>query len=348
MRSDRTEPTREVNFTIERWKNHKSPYRKWLHVKNVYLSSPVQRLMFPDLFINVSVSAALTIYNQFLIAHVDHAVHVDGAGFAGATTAIGLLAAFRLKESYSRYDEARKFWGECVNSTRDLAGNTMMWMKDPAQRTRMLRLIQAFPVAYNFHVNRKGGHYRLHHSDSGGEKPSFEDRVQAEFQAELLEIYLDDKNDNDLKRICEVKYKGANIALEVLILMRETIAGSVGTVDSQYVREMDEQCQRICYAFGASERLLRTPIPTSFTRHTARILFFWNITLPFALYPVMGPWLTLPTALVTSFAVQGIEDIGLQMEEPFDILPLRQYSDVIYDSVAQIEKNYVPYVIGKP
>jgi len=342
MRTDRTDPTRELNFTPAHWKGHKSPFRKLKHLMNLPISSPFQRLMFPDLFMTTSISAALTFYNEFIAVHSDALVHVNGAGFAGATTAIGLLASFRLKESYARYDEARKFWGEAVNTTRDLAGNTMMFMKDLDQRSRMLKLIKAFPVAYMFNVNRKGCHHSLLHKDSGGTKPSFEDRVQAEFQAELLDIYLDGKNDDDFRRLSQVKYKGGNIGLEVLTLMRETIAASVGTVDSIYVRKMDDQVQRLDGAYGASERLLRTPVPTSFTRHTARLLWFWDITLPFALYPIMGPFLTLPTALVTSYAVLGIEDIGVQMEEPFDILPLRQYSDVMFDSVNQIEKNYVP------
>jgi predicted membrane chloride channel (bestrophin family) len=343
MRHDRSDPTRELNFTPLHWKHHKNPFRKLKYIINTLKSSPVQRLAFPDLAIVGGISAALTVYNELIAGHHTEVITMNSGGLAGTTSAIGLLAAFRLKESYSRYDEARKFWGDTINSTRDLAGNTMMWMTNEAQRTRMCKLIRAFPVAYNFHVHRKGGHHGLLQADSGGKKPSFEDRIQAEFQTEMLDIYMDGKNDDDLRRICHVKYKGGNGGLEVLTLMRETIAASSGKVDGIYVREMDEQVQRLCFALGASERLLRTPLPTSFTRHTARLLFLWYITMPIGLYPILGPFLTLPTALVTAYAVLGIEDVGVQMEEPFDLLPLRQYSDVIFDSVNMIEKNYVPY-----
>ncbi len=70
----------------------------------------------------------------------------------------------------SRYDEARKFWDETINTTRNLAHNTCMWMKDKVQQDRMLKLIRAFPVTYNFHVNRKGGHHTLFESDKNLEK----------------------------------------------------------------------------------------------------------------------------------------------------------------------------------
>jgi predicted membrane chloride channel (bestrophin family) len=130
------------------------------------------------------------------------------------------------------------------------------------------------------------------------------------------------------------------------MMMRETIAGSIKTVDSIYVRELDEQCQRLCAAYGASERVLRTPLPTGFTRHSSRLMFMWSHFMPFALYPVMGPWGTIPASLLTTYAILGIEDIGVQLEEPFDILPLRQYSDGMFDAINAIQKNYIPYVIG--
>lgn len=341
-RSERNDPTRELNMTPKHWKAHKSPYRKWRHLLNTFRSSPVQRLAFPDLFVSASVGAALTYYNEIILGGVS-SIGLSMGGFAGATTAVGLLAGFRMKESYGRYDEARKFWGETINTTRDLGRNTCMWMKDKNQQDRMLKLIRAFPVAYHFHVNRKGGHHNLHESDKN--KPKFSDRIQAEFQAELLDIYMDGKQDDDLRRISEAKYKGENGGLEVLNIMGETIAASVGTVDAIYVREMDEQLQRLCGVFGASERILRTPLPTSFTRHTSRVMALWDVALPFAMYPLMGPYFTIPVCLLTSYAVLGIEDIGVQLEEPFDVQPLRQYSDGIFDSINQTERNYRPYKV---
>ena len=129
-------------------------------------------------------------------------------------------------------------------------------------------------------------------------------------------------------------------------MMRETIAGSVGSVDAIYVRELDEQVQRLCAAYGASERVLRTPLPTGFTRHSSRLLFLWSHSLPFALYAATGPFGVIPASLVTTWAICGIEDIAVQLEEPFDILPMRQYADGMYDGINGIKKNYNVYKIG--
>ena len=225
----------------------------------------------------------------------------------------------------------------------------MMWMKDSDQQARMLKLCKAYPVVLNFHLNSKGGHHNILRDEvvkKGSEesKAPFADRVHAEFLAELRDIYTDGKDEDDFNRMAVVKYNGGNTIIEVLTLMGETIAGSVGTVDAIYVRELDEQCQRLCASMGASERVLRTSLPTSFTRHTSRLMFVWSNLLPFALYPAMGPYGTPFAAAFTSWAIQSIEDIGVQIEEPFFVLPLRQYSDGMFDVIGQIERNYKKYV----
>ena len=341
LRNNRLCPTRELNFTNEQWAKHKSPYRRIRHIVNTFRSSPFQRLAFPDMFMTASIAAGLTYYNEFIACSKTIAT-MNMSGFAGATTAIGLLAGFRLNASYGRYEECRIFWGDTNNTIRDLAGQTMMWMKDADQRSRMLKLCKAYPVCLNFHLSSKGGHHNMLKNSEEGEAP-FSLRILSELRAELLDIYSDGKDMDDLERLCQTKANGGNLPLETLTCMRETIAGSVGSVDAIYVRELDEQCQRLCAAFGASERVLRTPLPTGFTRHSSRLLFLWSNCLPFALYPAMGPWLTLPTSLLTMYAICGVEDIGVQLEEPFNILPMRQYSDGMFDAIGSIERNYTPY-----
>jgi hypothetical protein len=37
----------------------------------------------------------------------------------------------------------------------------------------------------------------------------------------------------------------------------------------------------------------------------------------------------------------AIDDIGIQLEEPFNIMPQRQYSDGIVDSVNLIETSFI-------
>ena len=326
-------PTRELSYTPRHWELHKHPYRRLRHVMKIWSGSALRRLAFPDLAVTASVAACLSYYNEILAPEAP--LVMDGSAMSGATTAIGLLAAFRLNASYGRYEEARIFWGEINNSSRDLAGNALMWLKTQEEKKRMLKLIQALPVALQFHLNEKGGHYTMKRSD-----PDFEEQKYAEFYSELHDIY-DDETDPDFIQVCNTYRQHGHVPLTVTSCMRVIIAENREYADPMYNREMDEQVQRLVGCIGMCERVLRTPIPTCFTRHTSRLFFLWSNLLPFAMYSSLGPLAVIPGSVLISFAVQGIEDIGVQLEEPFNILPLRQYSDGIFSGINSIESSFL-------
>lgn len=70
---------------------------------------------------------------------------------------------------------------------------------------------------------------------------------------------------------------------------------------------------------GSSERLLTSPVPLFYSRHTARFLSFWLLLLPFALYdPFAGSWnhiTMIPATAVISIFLFGIEELATQLEE---------------------------------
>ena len=113
-RNSRTCPTRDLNFTNIQWGRHKSPYRKWRHMINLFRSAPFQRLLFPDLACIASLSAGLTFYNEFLVTSQDAMamISISPTTFAGATAAISILASFRLNASYGANPPPFSDWGQ--------------------------------------------------------------------------------------------------------------------------------------------------------------------------------------------------------------------------------------------
>jgi len=71
--------------------------------------------MFPDLALVSGISVGLSYYN-YCIAAPGAELSIGMGSFAGITTAIGMLAGFRLNASYGRYEECRIFWGETNNT----------------------------------------------------------------------------------------------------------------------------------------------------------------------------------------------------------------------------------------
>ncbi|CAL5220587.1 g2627 [Coccomyxa viridis] len=66
-------------------------------------------------------------------------------------------------------------------------------------------------------------------------------------------------------------------------------------------------------------QMLKTPIPLSYTRHTSR---FSVLVLLFSLWPACGGTF-VPASGIISFLLLSIEEIGVQIEEPFGNLPIR-------------------------
>jgi predicted membrane chloride channel (bestrophin family) len=72
-----------------------------------------------------------------------------------------------------------------------------------------------------------------------------------------------------------------------------------------------QQCQSHSQCFlqdvmGGCERIFRTLIPLSYTRHTSRFLVCWLTLLPFCVADAFG-WLTVPISIGLAFFLFGIE-----------------------------------------
>merc|ERR1719298_66951 len=99
---------------------------------------------------------------------------------------------------------------------------------------------------------------------------------------------------------------------------------------------MDATLTGLCDDVGACERIFKTPIPLVYTRHTTRFVGFWLALLPLAVYSVDPSWnhlLTIPSCSAISFFLLGIEELGLQIEEPFSILPMEAFCDASIGAV---------------
>lgn len=85
---------------------------------------------------------------------------------------------------------------------------------------------------------------------------------------------------------------------------------------------------------GMCERIFKSPIPVFYTRHTARFLITWLLFLPLGLYPNLNPhWLVVPVTIALSYFLLGIEELGVQIEEPFSVLPLESMAAGIEGSI---------------
>jgi hypothetical protein len=106
----------------------------------------------------------------------------------------------------------------------------------------------------------------------------------------------------------------------VQMLLRETTQipdSKDGLFTSRERSSLNAMASTLQHAVAQGERLVQTPIPQSYVRHTSRFLTLWLATLPFGLCHLVG-WWTPAVVWAFSWALIGINDLGLGIEHPFD------------------------------
>lgn len=84
---------------------------------------------------------------------------------------------------------------------------------------------------------------------------------------------------------------------------------------------------------GGCERIVKSPVPLSWNRHTSRLLTIYGLSLPLVLVPLQGA-LCIPTIAIISWALYSLEEIGHLLEDPFRKEP---YSLPLQSMCATIE-----------
>jgi predicted membrane chloride channel (bestrophin family) len=321
-------------------------------------SATFRRLLFPDLFVVLATSSAVTYWNVLCVdasstvAKVagntidlhDSMITLPAMPFTLSAVALGLLVTFRTQAGHARYVDARKDWGSIINVTRDLASRCLTRYTRSADKLYAVRLTQTFAIALKYHLTEDGWL-----SDTACNKGStaaeLEQRKSARMRQELQAVVWSEQGRN-LENERSRRFIGAlmahNVAnrpLFVLHALSRLNASLANETDAVASVGIDDRILDLTNALGSCERILRTPIYTSYTRHTSRFLTMWCNALPMALYPVVGPALTIPFSLVMSFVMFGIEDIGCRIEEPFASLPLWQYCETVTNSTNQLMRQ---------
>merc|ERR1719387_1140294 len=116
---------------------------------------------------------------------------------------------------------------------------------------------------------------------------------------------------------------------------------------------IDDGLASVCTNLASCEKLISTPIPLGYTRSTVRFLWLWITLLPFALSRTFsdfasGTWwegrplaelpVLLFVMLFVSFIFLSIEDIAVQIEEPFAIIPLEVQHKYLLRDVEQMQR----------
>lgn len=209
---------------------------------------------------------------------------IDPLGHVLMGVAVGLLIVFRNNASYDRYWEGRKQWGGIVNSSRNLVRGAAAFV-GPAARD-LVGLVAAYALALKQHLRSN--------RDLAEIEPLVPKEVFAQASA------------------------SANPPLAVAYHLSRWIHDRVaaGQIDTVTARPLEAAVSALLDHQGACERILKTPIPFAYAVHIKQLLMLYLVTLPLVLVPKMN-WGAVLAVGVISFGLLGIEEAGVEIEDPF-------------------------------
>jgi len=317
---------RRTFYTHNDWLNHRSDDRFMRLVLSAADSGVVRQLSTAVGFV-VGTAAFVVLWNALLVeGYVDfsglhHAallpnlqlMELPYEPFTLSTPALGLLLVFKTDSSYGRWDEARKAWGSIVNHSSNIARMGASWISeetepDPAKRRAALERLSITIWSFSRSLQR-------HLLGSIEDQCAYCEAVRERLPPKMAQGLID------------ARHKPSRALFE--------LSNAINDLPMTYLRriEIDRSCVEFANAMGACDRIFSSPVPLKYTRHTSRFLSGWMLGLPLGLWSSFdSTWNhigLIPTCAVISFFFFGIDELAIQLEEPFSILPLQNMTDRI-------------------
>ena len=277
--------------------------------------------------------------------------------------ALGLLLVFRTQNSYARLSEARALWGRAVYLVREIAqtvSTALLYdhveLEEPratAARapprldptTFLLR-----PVSWDQPCCARATCSAAANPELMGSPHTL--RVTGDaatrtgcyltaFSWELNAKLTGPERKDDVLRVLLPEKEAAWLAeqrsrpLQILRQLRRTLYAQLaaGALPVHVHRKLEEDIKELDLVVGGCERLFSSPVPPTMSRHIVRCLVLWLFALPLLLAGTMNRCATSLWVFVTSYIFVGIEEVGVQVEQPFEIVPMTQLCNVIMANV---------------
>jgi predicted membrane chloride channel (bestrophin family) len=110
----------------------------------------------------------------------------------------------------------------------------------------------------------------------------------------------------------------------IISRLRHLIGGKVKTLPLTASQSMEVRLTELESILGICKRLLGSPIPPTYTRHTSRVLCLYLGLVPLALIgsSKAGLIAILINVALVSYVFVGVDEIGVEIENPFPLLPM--------------------------
>jgi putative membrane protein len=300
---------RRTVFTHQDWIEHRSSDRLLENLSSIPISGIVRQL-FEEISLVAAIATALVVWNGILAPEYGLPMFcLPARPFTLSSPALALLLVFRTNASYHRWWDARKMWGEIITQSRNVVRTASTWTDDAEALEQLVIAAWLFPRSI---MNKLSG-------------PDDDENYREELQKQLGEDF---DSATFISRLMSAPDR------PMAALMNLSLTINALSIGKQRRIEIDKSLVILGDQLGACERIFSSPVPLVYTRHTARFLSLWMLLIPFSMYQDFAKTSDLALPLIPASAMLalfmfGIEELAVQLEEPFSILPMQRFCDGI-------------------
>ncbi len=220
--------------------------------------------------------------------------------------AIGLLLVFRTDNAYRRLEEARLQWGRIIYLSREIVTKAVVSLEYP-----VVCDVARYLCAFSW---------------------SLRDKLRTtKRRDDILELLLVDPS--EVAWVSSQRSRPLALLGRVRqVLYREFEAGLLPPTQHYMI---DTDVRELDKIVAGCERLFSSPIPPNMARHGMRSLMLWLFALPMMLAGSLPPIAIACCTACTSYIYFGIDELGVQVEQPFQILPLWQLCHLVQFNIEE-------------
>ncbi|MGL5083892.1 MAG: bestrophin family protein [Microcoleaceae cyanobacterium] len=287
-----------------------SKYENWFKAALDLRGSIVDRIKIP---VVASMMFSLIIkltYDRFPVIHQP----VLGTLIPGIV--LGLLLVFRTNTAYERFWEGRKLVGKILILGRNLGRRIFVNIPEKTstmiqEKHQGLRLIPAFFWAGVLHLR----------------KEPVDQRLQSLLSAEQCQ------------ELMPLTHRPLRIAKWISDYLNQLYQQNL--IDTVQLANYNDSIDEMVDCLTGCERIINTPMPKAYATHLKHLLGLYCLALPFQFVQDLR-WGSIIAVGIITFALLGIEAIGLEIENPFGY----DYNDIPLDKIYQSLQNDVEELIA--
>ena len=306
-------------FRYNDWEAHRSSSSRIVNNLQSMFFSGVVRQLRPQMMAVASVAILVLTWNWIVTNIASLPIPMSSIEmpvlalptlpFTLSSPALGLLLVFRTNAAYARWMCGRDAWSRILVHGKNLVRMSSEFSSDVDAVEELSKAVWLF-------------------CRSVMNKLSSPDEDEVVYKEQVSRIYQD-----------------SPIATKVLSSPDRTTAAwkevstqlhSLSVSEPKSLLETDKSIIVLMECTSMCEQIYSSPVPLIYTRHTARCLSLWALLLPFALYSAFSGvgefWGVLPASVVMAFFLFGVDELAMQLEEPFSILPMQVYCDELWDA----------------